>query len=345
MIGARGTSDPWRESNSIIVAIMVMAISISAFGGLAWAQADSPVSAAAAGSSFATGGDQAYEEQRYQEAVERYSRALKDAPSESSLYLRRAMAYEMLERPSLAAEDYKKALELNSEDYRSMENLAGIYERSGRYFPQAKGLYKKALSLDPRPEWKENLAVWVAMLESREGRETWSAVELLHWGTVLSSQGDTAEAERSYARAIELDPRLYQALFNRGLLRVGLGNREGALEDFDAVIRLCPSQRGALIQRGLLHEEMGHPEKACQDFEMATTVDARDPAAHYHHGRMLEARNERMEAWESYDRALHLRPSPELRRLIQQRHSAAYPAAAMRLSKRASHQQRPRELW
>jgi len=266
--------------------------------------------------------EQAYEEGRHHDAIKLYSLAEKQAQGSASVYYGRALAYEMTNQPGKAAEDYKLALKLDPENFRAMENLAGLWERSGRHLQGAAELYKQAMQLDPRPEWKESLAVWVAMIESRLTPADSSAVGCWHIGNEKFLASADKEAEYHYSRALQLNPEMFQAYFSRGLLKAGRGDLNSAREDFDHAVRLHPNLRGALVQRGLVHERMGRREKAMEDFDRAAKLDPRNPQPHYHVGRMLEQDRNPDGAARCYQHALSLRPKPELRALINERLSA-----------------------
>lgn len=279
--------------------------------------------------------EQAYSERRYQDAIRLYTEASKTPSEQSAALLGRGMAHEMVNQTQKAVEDYKKAIEADRKNYRAMENLAGIYERGGRYISEAITLYQHALKLDPRPEWKENLAAWIAMLETRLQPQTSSAVGCWHLANRKAKAGDTQEAEALYTKAIKLNPAMFQAYFNRGLLRRGMGNESGAVEDFESTVRISPTFRGGFVQKGLTHDLMGNRAQARQDLEQAAKVDPRDPEALYYLARLLENANELARAAQLYLGALGLRPKPELRKLIMDR-IAGLPATIKSDTKKGS---------
>lgn len=304
-----------RLKATAVVAVLAALFVHSETAGWAQASPAPPVSVIAAA-------EQAYQEGRYQDAIRLYSLAEKQAPGSAAVYYGRALAFEMANQQRKAAEDYKRVLEADPQNFRAMENLAGLWERRGRHLQGAAELYKRAMELDPRPEWKENLEAWIAMIENRLKPPDSSAVGCWHIGNekMLASAGE--EAEYYYSRALQLNPEMFQAYFSRGLLRARNGEMNSALEDFDNAIRRHPNLRGALVQRGLLLERMGRREKAFDDFERAAKLDPRDPQAHYHVGRVLEQEGNHQGAAKCYQEALRLRPKPDLGALIKERLSA-----------------------
>jgi tetratricopeptide (TPR) repeat protein len=255
------------------------------------------------------------------------------------------MAHEMLNRPEKAAEEYRKAIEADPGNYRAMENLAAIFERDGAKISEAIELYKKALALDPRQEWKDHCAACIVMLESRLRPEDASAVGCWNLGNRKALAGDDRGAEAMYTRAINLDPGLFQAYFSRGLLRLKSERLQDALADFDETARIAPRLRGAFIQHGLVHEKLGNIAQAGQSFERAAANDPHDPEAWFHLGRMREYSKEYLSAMECYQEALGQRPKPELGKLIRDRVSAVWTLGNFDAKKNSPTLKRLRELW
>lgn len=264
----------------------------------------------------------AYNEGRFSEAVRLYSQVLKQDPNRSEALCGRGMAHEMTNQQAKAEQDYRSAILSDPGNYRAMENLGGLWERSGKHLTEAAELYKRALAVDPRPEWQENLKVWIAVLESRSRYETESPVGCWHEANAKAERGENEAAEALYAKAIALNPRMYQAYFNRGMLRSRNGNLDGALRDFDEAIRIAPQSRGYFVQRALLYEQRGDARQAAQDLERAVSIDARDPEAFYHLARMREQEGNFARALQGYQQATKLRPKPELSRMLQERIAA-----------------------
>jgi len=289
--------------------------------------------------------EQACEEGRYAGAIKLYSAAERIRPNYGPIFFGRGLAYEMANNRAQAEEDYKKAVVADPKNYRAMENLAGIWEQGGRHIRETIELYKRALVLDPRPEWRENLAVCIAILQTRLKPQGSSAVGCWHLGNEKSLKGAVEDAEYYYSRSIDLNPEMFQAYFSRGLLRARTGNLNGALADFDRTVQLCPSLRGALIQRGIIHERMGNKDKALEDFDRAARVDPRDPEAHFHYGRALEQDRYYVHALKAYLQALNLHPKPVLRGILQERISSVSAAAADDLKKDPQRVPEKNALW
>ncbi|MCX5861589.1 MAG: tetratricopeptide repeat protein [Deltaproteobacteria bacterium] len=288
---------------------------------------------------------QAYSENRFHDAIKLYSTIIKDSPINSSLFVARAMAYEMVNQSDKASADYKKALEIDPSNFQAMENLAALYEQTVSHMPEAVRLYREALKLDPRPEGQARLDFCIEVLERRLEPEESSAVGCWNLANRKWQKDNAQEAEFYYSKAIELDPRLFQAYFSRGLLRSGVGDLSGAIEDLGHAATLSPGLRGCLVARGLAYEAKGDDVKAQADFETAVVVDQRDPNAHYHLGRMLEKQGDYTRALQFYVEATRLKAKPDLRNLLQQRISAVMATGKVDLKSVLSPKRTGKDLW
>lgn len=65
-----------------------------------------------------------------------------------------------------------------------------------------------------------------------------------------------------YDAAIDLDPNNFLAHYNRGLMRVRLGDDNRAITDFDFVIKMEPKNFMAIFNRALLHDKTGNLKAA-----------------------------------------------------------------------------------
>lgn len=289
--------------------------------------------------------DEAYAAGRYHDAVKLYTDAAKVLPSEASIFLGRGMAYEMLRDNHKAVENFIKAIQCDPGNYRAMEQLGAVYERMGTKDAEAVALYRKALNLDPRPQWQENLSVSIEMLRTRLKEQQPTAVALWNQANDAARKGDFTRADSLYSRAIALNPLLYQAYFSRGLLNLKRGDFSAAVADFDSGLAIDPRYPGGFVHRGLAHEGLGATKQALADFERAARSDSWDPQAFYHLGRMLEKTGDCVHALQAYEKALTLNPKHDLPRLLSERITAVRPAAEAAKRAGAGRSPAPRSLW
>jgi Flp pilus assembly protein TadD len=66
------------------------------------------------------------------------------------------------------------------------------------------------------------------------------------------------------------------AVFNRGLINVGVGELVNAVADFTAVIRTNPTDPAAYTGRAEAYRELGDLEEATNDLRRTTELDPTD---------------------------------------------------------------------
>lgn len=88
-------------------------------------------------------------------------------------------------------------------------------------------------------------------------------------------KGETALREKSFRTALahfneclRISPYFYEAYYSRGLVRDGLGDRQGALTDFSIYLDTKPEDKEALFSRGTIRYEFGQWAVAKEDFLM-----------------------------------------------------------------------------
>lgn len=321
-------------SLSRIVLAVALVCTASIWGTVSFSQTLGEISASA---------KSAVAEGRFKDAVALYSDAIKGNANQSALYFERAAAYEMINQPQKAIEDYRKATELEPGNNAALESLAGLCERKLGRFDTALKLYRQALETAPTPETKERLRANIAILENRLQPDTSSPVRNWHLGNLSAAAGDLSKAEVFYTKAIRIDPSMFQAYFSRGLLRMKAGYIKEALKDFEETVRISPSLRGAYVQKGLAHQRLGNNEQARKDFENAALMDPRDPEALFYFAGALEEKKELQEALQKYVEAMERRPKPELKKLIQERITALGSLPKADLT--GSSKPKTRDLW
>jgi tetratricopeptide (TPR) repeat protein len=71
---------------------------------------------------------------------------------------------------------------------------------------------------------------------------------------------------------------------NRGFARMQIGDRNGALQDYNKAISLYPEYDAAYTNRGLLNNSLGQKEEAYVDFNRALELNPRSGATYFNRG-------------------------------------------------------------
>jgi tetratricopeptide (TPR) repeat protein len=260
--------------------------------------------------------DKAFEEKRFHDALRLYQKI-----DSATGFYGAGMVNEILNKPEAAIKDYAKALELDKTHYSALENLAGIFERTGKT-KEAVSAYKIALELDPRPEWRENLQVWIKILESGLRPPEHSAVGCWNLANAKLVQGKTDDAEKLFTKALQHNPEMCQALYSRGLLKLEKKDINGAINDLVDAVTICPKLRGGFANLGLALENACDLDQAKAAYREGIRQDRKDPENWLNLARILENGKDFEPAAEMYEQALQLRMKPARKREVLERLSA-----------------------
>ena len=136
--------------------------------------------------------------------------------------------------------------------------------------------------------------------------KTVSAGELNLRGIELSKSGDLYGGIWFYEKAIEKDPRCYDAFFNRGKTYSMQGNYEKALTDFDNAIKSKASFSLAYAYRGLILSALSNNSEAILSLNKAIRIDPVNGALYYHRAQHYYKLGKYKSAWADVKKAQSL---------------------------------------
>jgi tetratricopeptide (TPR) repeat protein len=168
------------------------------------------------------------------EAIADYNRAIVLAPKIFGFYYNRGNAYLRKKQLSQALSDFKRAIELNPNFVDAHCGLGNVLAELKRY-DEALAAYGKALSVKSANAW---LGRGDVFRELRRFDEAFAAYDKalalkpdlaeawLGRGNVFRELKRFDEAFAAYDKALALEPAFAQAHYNKGLLRLSLGEME-----------------------------------------------------------------------------------------------------------------------
>ncbi|MDE1869722.1 MAG: AAA family ATPase [Candidatus Micrarchaeota archaeon] len=113
-----------------------------------------------------------FEENKFDEAIEAYSQAIKADPNYASAYFNRALAYAIVNKYDQATLDARQVMKLEPESY-DAPYVMGIIEEYKKNYNGAKEWYERALTLNPKYEQaKARLDQLKSKMEKPIERET-----------------------------------------------------------------------------------------------------------------------------------------------------------------------------
>lgn len=192
--------------------------------------------------------------------IELLQQAVKEDPTNPSLYYQLGSKYEQMGRYADAMKLYYAALERGVENARMHSRIADLLVRSGKK-DEAIPEYEKAAQLNPADSASQtNLAT--AYLE--QGRlpdaervfkwvlttEPASAAAYNGLGLIAIQRQDAATARGEFEKAVQLDPDLVEAQLNLGLIYRMAGDSAKARACFEAFLaKASPQRYGEVIPK------------------------------------------------------------------------------------------------
>lgn len=199
---------------------------------------------------FMKRGNVRFLDERFDEALADYDRAVEYAPDRAVVFFNRAQARVRLGDSAGALEDFDRSIELEPAAAEYIRNRADLRRLRG----DAGGAlddYDRALALDPT-----DARAW-------SGR-----------GAVRFTRREADRALADFTEAVRLDPELAAAWLGRGGCLGATGRHEEALAAIDRAIALRPSSL-AYRNRALILDQLGRGDDAAAARRMASTLDER----------------------------------------------------------------------
>lgn len=131
------------------------------------------------------------------------------------------------------------------------------------------------------------------------------AVEAYNRGVAADGSEEKIAA---YSRAVELDPRFFQAWFNLGVALASSGQTDRAIAAYRAALALEPASLPALRNLGRVLLQYGKLEDARIVFDEALRLDPDNPKSHNDAGEVRRAAGRIPEAEAAFREALRLDP-------------------------------------
>jgi tetratricopeptide (TPR) repeat protein len=100
-------------------------------------------------------------------------------------------------------------------------------------------------------------------------------VSLVNRAFEYSQKGDYPRAVADYSKAIELEPRRFDARQGRAWAHLKRGDPAQGLPDADLALQIKPGDPQALDARGHIYEALGRREEAIADFRRALAAEPR----------------------------------------------------------------------
>ena len=84
--------------------------------------------------------------------------------------------------------------------------------------------------------------------------------------------GDKEGAIADYNQAIAINPKDDASYFNRALVKTDLGDKQGAIADYNQAIAINPKDDVSYLNRGIAKSGLGDEQGACLDYKKAVSL-------------------------------------------------------------------------
>jgi tetratricopeptide (TPR) repeat protein len=125
---------------------------------------------------------------------------------------------------------------------------------------------------------------------------------------VLSNLKRYREAAAAINKAIKLSPRA-AFYYNQGIVRYDLGDKPGAIDDYNLAIKINPNYASAYNNRGNVRDDLGDKQGAIDDYNLAIKFNPNYASAYYNRGNVRNELGDKQGAIDDYNLAIKFNPN------------------------------------
>jgi protein O-mannosyl-transferase len=127
-------------------------------------------------------------------------------------------------------------------------------------------------------------------------------------GDAKSDLGDKLGAILDYNKVIEINPQFSEAFVQRGNARNAINDKLGAIEDYNKVIEITPQYAKTYYNRGNVKASMGDMQGAILDFNRTIEINPKDAEAYNNRGNAKASMGDLQGAIIDFNRAIDYNP-------------------------------------
>lgn len=228
-----------------------------------------------------------YRLERYEEAIASYKKVLEFNPNDDKTLSNLGVSQARLRQYSEAIENYNKAIEINKSNYQALSNR-GIALGELSQYEEAVISFEQSLKIKP-----EEYDTWVNQ-----------GINLIHLDRY-------EEAASKFSHAICIDRNQHYAWTYLGSALDKLGQHDKAITHFDKAIEIEPKHDQSWTNRGIAFVALERFEEAIDSFGEALKINPNDNEILYNRGATLAALKRHKEAIINYDAALDIKPDDD----------------------------------
>ncbi len=226
-------------------------------------------------------GHAAYQVRDYEQAIEKFTKAIEKDPKYSKAYINRGNAHYNLKEYDAAIADYNQALRLNPDEVKAYVNRGNVRFLLAEYSSDPSKSYNLAIA-----DFNNALRINPNDVEAYVRRGIVRSQIAKYSG---DSQQDYKRAIEDFNQALNVNPSRAEAYFQRGLVRYQIAQYSSefekeykhAINDFDQALHLNSKLAKAYLKRGIVRYELSqyggseskqHYSKAVEDLQMSAKI-------------------------------------------------------------------------
>jgi len=141
------------------------------------------------------------------------------------------------------------------------------------------------------------------VLALRQGAEAY-----FYLGNAKYDLGDKQGAITDYNQAIAINPQLAEPYYNRGVAKSDLGDKQGAMADYTQAIAINPQEAQFYYNLGSAKSGLGDKQGAIADYTQAIAINPQYAGAHYNRGNIKRVLGDNQGAIADYTQAIAINP-------------------------------------
>jgi tetratricopeptide (TPR) repeat protein/S1-C subfamily serine protease len=264
-------------------------------------------------------GNQLWRLRRYPEAIQAFEAAIKQKPEFIHLaYYGKGLALGSSGKYPEAITALQQAVQSQPDFVPAWDNLSVVHRESNQ-LDKALAAINQAIQLQPNnPNWYNQK--YLVLMDLKRYREAAAAINKAielsprtafynNRGIVRNELGDKPGAIDDYNQAIKINPNLAQAYNNRGIVRDDLGDKQGAIDDYNQAIKINPNYAQAYYNRGNVRDDLGDKQGAIDDYNLAIKINPNYAQAYYNRGIVRDDLGDKQGAIDDYNLAIKINPN------------------------------------
>jgi tetratricopeptide (TPR) repeat protein len=264
-------------------------------------------------------GNQLWRLRRYSEAIQAFEAAIKQKPKFIHLaYYGKGLALSWSGEYPEAITALQQAVQSQPDFVPAWDTLSTVYRYSNQ-LDKALAAINQAIQLQPNNPnlYNQKFGVLSDLKKYKEAAAAINkAIELSpraafynNRGNVRNELGDKQGAIDDYNLAIKINPNLAEAYAGRGNVRNELGDKQGAIDDFNQAIKFNPKYAEAYYNRGIVRYDLGDKQGAIDDYNLAIKINPNLAEAYNNRGIVRNELGDKQGAIDDYTLAIKINPN------------------------------------